>query len=109
MKSLFMKKVMDPRKTNHYTGTLTLNTLGHEHKNKWNLREWPYQWSNEASAEQLFYHLISDIAGMTKDCLELIYDEVKEKSQRMNVWKGSRKTKTGKLQDKYIEVVYFRY
>ena len=63
----------------------------------------------EAWAEQLFYHLISDIAGMTKDCLELIYDEVKEKSQRMNVWKGSRKTKTGKLQDKYIKVVYFRY
>lgn len=40
---------------------------------------------------------------MTKDCLELIYDEVKEKSQGMDVWKGSRKTKTGKLQEKYIE------
>ena len=49
--------------------------------------------TNEALAEQLFYHLISDIAGMTKDYLELIYDEVKEKSKRMNVWKGSRKTK----------------
>ena len=45
---------------------------------------------------------------MTKECLEVIYSEVKEKSQRMNVWKGSRKTKTGKLQDKYIKVVYFR-
>ena len=65
--------------------------------------------TNEPSAEQLFYHLISDIAGMTKDCLELIYDEVTEKSKRMNVWKGSRKTKTGKLHDKYIKVVYFRY
>ncbi|XP_068743955.1 uncharacterized protein [Montipora capricornis] len=38
--------------------------------------------------------------GMSKECLELIYGEVKEKSQRMNVWKGSRKTKTGKLQDR---------
>ena len=45
--------------------------------------------TNEASAEQLFYHLISEIAGMAKDCLELIYDEVKEKSQHMNVWKNS--------------------
>ena len=45
---------------------------------------------------------------MTKERLEVIYGEVKEKSQRMNVWKGSRKTKTGKLQDKYIKVVYFR-
>ena len=99
---------MDPRKTNHYTGTLTLNTLGHEHKNKWNLSAWAL--TNEASAEQLFYHddLISDIAGMNKDFLKLIYDEVKEKSQRMNVLKGSWKTKTGKLQDKYIKVVYFR-
>ena len=51
---------------------------------------------------------VSDIAGMTKECLEVIYSEGKEKSQRMNVWKGSRKTKTGKLQDKYIKVVYFR-
>ena len=58
----------------------------------------------EAWTGKLFYHLISDIAGMTKECLEVIYSEVKEKSQRMNVWKGSRKTKTGKLQDKYIKV-----
>ncbi|XP_068760145.1 uncharacterized protein [Montipora capricornis] len=41
--------------------------------------------------------------GMSKECLELIYGEVKEKSQRMNVWKGSRKTKTGKLQDRYMK------
>ena len=54
------------------------------------------------------YSIISDIAGMAKDCLELIYDEVKEKSQHMNVWKSSWKRKTGKLQDKYIEVVYFK-
>ena len=46
---------------------------------------------------------------MSKECLELIYGEVKEKSQRMNVWKGSRKTKTGKVQDRYMKVVYFRY
>ena len=51
----------------------------------------------EAWTGKLLYHLISDIAGMTKECLEcfeVIYGEVKEKSQRMNVWKGSRKTKT---------------
>ena len=58
----------------------------------------------EAWTGKKFYHLISDIAGMTKECLEVIYSEVKEKSQRMNVWKGSRQTKTGKLQDKYIKV-----
>ena len=62
----------------------------------------------EAWTEKLLYHLISDIAGMTKESLEVIYGEVQEKSQRMNVWKGSRKTKTGKLQDKYNKVVYFR-
>ena len=28
---------------------------------------------------------------MTKECLELIYSEMKEKSQRMNMWKGSGK------------------
>ena len=51
----------------------------------------------EAWTGKLLYYLISDIAGMTKECLaclEVIYGEVKEKSQRMNMWKGSRKTKT---------------
>ena len=46
---------------------------------------------------KLLCHLISDIAAVTKECLEcleVIYGEVKEKSQRTNVWKGSRKTKT---------------
>jgi len=43
--------------------------------------------------------------GMTKECLELIYSEIKEKSQRMNMWKGSRKTKLGKIQDKYLKVI----
>jgi len=46
---------------------------------------------------------------MTKECLELIYSEVKEKSQRMNMWKGSRKTKAGKMQDKYLKVCLMRY
>lgn len=41
---------------------------------------------------------------MTKECLELIFSQIKEKSQRMNMWKGSRKTKTGKIQDKYLKV-----
>jgi len=40
---------------------------------------------------------------MRKECLELIYSEVKEKSQRMNMWKGSRKTNAGKIQDKYLK------
>ena len=48
----------------------------------------------EAWTAKLLYHLISDIAGMTKECLEVIYGEVKEKSQRMNMWNGSRKRKT---------------
>ena len=34
---------------------------------------------------------------MTKECLELIYSEVKEKSQWMNMWKGSRKTNPGQV------------
>ena len=42
---------------------------------------------------------------MTKECLELIYSEIKEKSQRMNMWKGPRKTKSGKIQDKYLKVI----
>lgn len=42
---------------------------------------------------------------MTKECLELIYSEVEEKSQRMNMWKGSQKTKSGKIQDKYLKVI----
>jgi len=46
---------------------------------------------------------------MTKECLELIYSEVKEKSQRMNMWKGSPKTKAGKIQDKYLKVCLTRY
>ena len=41
---------------------------------------------------------------MTKECLELIYSEIKEKSQRMNMWKGPRKTKPGKIQGKYLKV-----
>ena len=60
----------------------------------------------EASAEQLFYHLISsDIAGMTKDCLELIYDEVKEEPVRERMerftrnkdWKAPRQVHKGCL------------
>ena len=46
---------------------------------------------------------------MRKECLELIYSEVKEKSQRMNMWKGSRKTNAGKIQDKYLKVCLTRY
>ena len=43
---------------------------------------------------------------MTKECLELIYSEIKEKSERMNTWKGSTlKTKTGKIQEKYLKVL----
>ena len=34
MKMLFMRKVMDPQKTYHYTGTFALNTFGDEYKNK---------------------------------------------------------------------------
>ncbi|XP_068736064.1 uncharacterized protein [Montipora capricornis] len=34
---IFMIKVMDPQKTYHYTGTLTLNTFGHEYKKNGNL------------------------------------------------------------------------
>ena len=45
---------------------------------------------------------------MTKECLELIYSEIEEKSQRMNMWKGSRKTKSGKIQDKYLKVTVFK-
>ena len=51
----------------------------------------------------------TDITGMTKECLEPIYSEVEEKSQRMNMWKGSRKTKSGKLQDKYLKVCFISY
>ena len=39
---------------------------------------------------------------MTRECLELIYSEVEERSKRMNMWKGLRKTKAGKIQDKYL-------
>lgn len=42
---------------------------------------------------------------MTKECLELVYSEIEEKSQRMNMWKGSRKTKSGKIQEKYLKVI----
>ena len=42
---------------------------------------------------------------MTKECLELIYSEIKEKSERMNTWKGTLKTKTGKIQEKYLKVL----
>lgn len=42
---------------------------------------------------------------MTKECLELIFSEVEAKSQRMNKWKGLRKThKPGKLKDKYLKI-----
>ena len=41
---------------------------------------------------------------MTKECLELIYSEVKEKGQQMNTWKGTLKTKIGNIQEKYLKV-----
>lgn len=46
---------------------------------------------------------------MTKECLEMIYSEVKDKSQRMNMWKGSQKTKAGKLKGKYLKVSLMSY
>ena len=46
---------------------------------------------------------------MTKECLQLIYSEVKEKGQRITMWKGSRKTKAGKIQDKYLKVSVIIY
>ena len=41
---------------------------------------------------------------MKKDYLELIYSKIKIKSERVNMWKGLRRTKTGKIQDKYLKV-----
>ena len=41
---------------------------------------------------------------MTRECLELIYSVIEEKSKRMNMWKGSQKTKSGKMEDKYLKV-----
>ena len=41
---------------------------------------------------------------MKKDYLELIYSEIKIKSERINMWKGSRRTKTGNIQDKCLKV-----
>ena len=58
-----------------------------------------------ATCRSIFKYIFTDVVGMTKECLELIYSEVKEKSQRMNMWKGSRKTKAGKIQDKYLKVI----
>ena len=46
---------------------------------------------------------------MTKECLEMFYSEVKDKSQRMNMWKGSQKTKAGKLKGKYLKVSLMSY
>ena len=57
-----------------------------------------------ATCKSIFKYIFTDVVGMTKECLELIYSEVKEKSQRMNMWKGSRNTKAGKIQDKYLKV-----
>ena len=37
-----------------------------------------------------------DVAGMTKEYLELIYNEVKEKNQGMNMWKGHEKPRLGR-------------
>ena len=50
-------------------------------------------------------YIFANITGMTKECLELVYSEIEEKSQRMNMWKGSRKTKSGKIQEKYLKVI----
>ena len=37
-----------------------------------------------------------DVAGMTKEYLELIYNEVKEKNQGMNMWKGHERPRLGR-------------
>lgn len=41
---------------------------------------------------------------MIKECFELIYSEIKEKSEWMNIWKGILKIKIGKIQEKYLKV-----
>ena len=41
---------------------------------------------------------------MKKDYLQLIYSEIKKKGERINMRNGSRKTKAGKIQDKYLKV-----
>ena len=45
----------------------------------------------------------------TKECLEMIYSEVKDKSQRMNMWKSLQKTKAEKLKGKYLKVSLMSY
>ena len=92
---------MDPKKTYHYTGTqlyckqVTIKCT--------------YDSTAQSFCPLLFStYSFTDIAGMTKECLELIFSEVKEKSERMNMWKGSRKTKSGKIQDKYLKVIIVR-
>ncbi len=35
-----------------------------------------------ATCKSIFKYIFTDVVGMTKECLELIYSEVKEKSQR---------------------------
>ena len=41
---------------------------------------------------------------MKKDYLQLIYSEIKQKGERINMRNGSRRTKAGKIQDKYLKV-----
>ena len=39
----------------------------------------------------------------------MIYSEVKDKSQRMNMWKSSQNTKAEKLKGKYLKVSLMSY
>lgn len=102
---------MDPKKTYHYTGTQLY--LKKSQSSAPELNIYTPTRSTIVTAQSFCPLLFStysftDIAGMTKECLELIFSEVKEKSERMNMWKGSLKTKSGKIQDKYLKVIIVR-
>ena len=46
------------------------------------------------------------ILGLTKDCLDFVFDTVKEKAKNLIMWKGFKRTRKNakKLHKKYIKV-----
>ena len=108
MKNLFMEKVMDPKKTYHHTGTQQYIVNKSQSRSNYSQPLYDSTATNAIILSLNFFsyiYVFIDFIGMTKECLELIYGEMKEKSQHMNMWKGSRKTKSGKIQDKYLKVI----
>lgn len=108
MRHLFMQKIEDPKNTMHYTGKWNLSLVVLKSIMKKNIFIYILFWNiiknitilNNTNAFNI--HFICK--GLEIKVLHALHDLVKEKSLRMHMWKGEKKTNKKCISKQYIKV-----